>query len=336
MKNPAIGVLLPIRNAAGTLDASLRSLWRQTFTDFEVLAVNDGSTDQSSEILKMHAAGEKRLQILDPKDDGLIAALELARANTNAPYLARMDADDLSHRHRFVRQIDYLNRHPEIAAVGSRVALFPRSQLGPGWRRYQTWLNSVITPRDHSREIFVESPLAHPSVLMRKTAVDAVGGYRDPDWAEDYDLWLRLSEAGWGLAKVNATLLGWRHSAERLSMTDPRYSQDAFQKARAHYLARLPLVARNPVLMWGAGRTGRKLSRLLFEHGVSVVAFFDVDRRKIGGTLRGAPIRSWKELPPAGDAPLLVAVGSPGARELIRPETIHRGYEEGKDLWFAA
>jgi len=246
-----------------------------------------------------------------------------------------MDADDISHPDRFRLQRAYLDDHPEVGAVGSRVALFPRAALGPGWRRYQGWLNRLLTPADHARERFVESPLAHPSVMMRAEAAAAVGGYRERPWAEDYDLWLRLVEAGRGLAKVNRTLLAWRHHQTRLSINHPRYTPAAFLAARAHFLARTPALAGRGVHLWGAGPTGRKLARLLAAEGILTERFYEVDPAKIGRKTLGVPVVSWTALEPAGRFPLVVAVGAPGARKRIRPETRARGYREGEDLFFA-
>jgi cellulose synthase/poly-beta-1,6-N-acetylglucosamine synthase-like glycosyltransferase len=318
------------------LDRALRSLWRQTWRDFVVLAVDDGSIDSSPSILQRHAFRETRLRVLRSGGAGLVSALERARASTHAPFLARMDADDICHPDRLRRQLEYALLHPDVAAVGSRVALFPRRRLGPGWRRYQAWLNGLLTPEDHDREIFVESPLAHPSVLMRADAVRAVGGYRETAWAEDYDLWLRLVEVGWKLGKVDATLLAWRQTTSRLSLTSPRYAPRAFLEARAHYLARHRLLRGGRTSVWGAGATGRRLTRSLRARGIEVARFYEVDSRKIGRRVLGIPVRSWRELAPPGDVPLLVAVGAPGARALIRPETRRRGYQEGVDLLFAA
>ena len=328
-------VLLPVRNAEDTLDRALASLWRQTRPDFEVIAVDDGSTDRSGEILAAHARRESRLRLL-PGGAGLVAALETARRTARSPYLARMDADDICHPDRFRRQVEYLDAHPGIAALGSRVALFPGHSLGAGWRRYADWINGLLTPEDHRREIFIESPLAHPSVLLRAEAMEAVGGYREVPWAEDYDLWLRLDAVGWGLAKVPATLLAWRQTATRHSLTAAKYRHDAFLSARAWFLARHPALAAGRVAIWGAGRTGRRLTRKLRGQGVRVVGFYDVDSRKIGRRVEGAPVRAWTDLARSNGVPLVVAVGTPGARDRIRPEILRRGYREGMDLLFAA
>jgi hypothetical protein len=104
-----------------------------------------------------------------------------------------MDADDLVLGPRFGNQLTYLRAHPEVAAVGTRVRLFPERAVGEGMKRFVAWQNSLLTPEDHARELFVESPLCHPSVMLRRAALDAVGGWRTVPWAEDYDLWLRVT-----------------------------------------------------------------------------------------------------------------------------------------------
>ncbi len=331
-----ISVLFPVRNAQDTVDRALDSLWRQTFADFQVIAVDDGSTDATHDRLAAHARRESRLTVVPTKPCGIVAALETARALAVSPFLARMDADDISHPGRFAAQQAYLESRPRVAAVGSRITLVPRHALGAGWRRYERWINRLITPEDHARELFIESPLAHPSVLMRSDAVATVGGYRDVAWAEDYDLWLRLAAAGRELGKVDRRLLAWRQTDHRLSLTDPRYALPAFLAARAHYLAKHPITGGETLAMWGAGKTGRRLARRLAREGVRVDRFYDVDPRRIGTSFLDAPIHSWTDLEPAGKAPLLVAVGAAGARDLIRPETRRKGYREGVDCLFAA
>ena len=333
---PRLSVLLPVRNAQHTLDQALQSLWGQSMRRFEVLAVDDGSTDATPDILARHAEHDVRLRTMRQEPLGLVPALNRATAEAKGDYLARMDADDRCHPRRFELQLQLMDGNPRLGAVGSKVHVFPRAKLRQGWKRYEAWLNGLLTPEDHAREIFVESPLAHPSVLLRREALEAVGGYRDPAWPEDYDLWLRLHAAGWDLAKVNRVLLAWRHSGSRESFRSSRYNLDGFMAARCHYLARHPALSGGRVRVWGAGKTGRRLARGLETEGVTVTAFYEVAPKLIGKLRRGAPVRFWKELGPPQGLPLLVAVGAPGARDLIRPHLRRLGYTEGVDAFFVS
>jgi GT2 family glycosyltransferase len=196
---------------------------------------------------------------------------------------------------------------------------------------YLAWLNSLVTHEDHARDLFVESPLCHPSVMMRRHALESVGGYRDVVWPEDYDLWLRFDQAGWRMAKVPAVLLRWRQHGARATLRDPRYAIERFTDAKAHYLAPRLASMHKAVTVWGAGPTGKRLARALEREGVTATRFVDIDPRKIGGIARGQQIVSPDALR-RGDATIVVAVGARGARELIRGELLARGFVEGADF----
>ncbi|HEX7976826.1 MAG TPA: glycosyltransferase, partial [Anaerolineales bacterium] len=287
---PAISVLLPCFNAAETLVEALDSLACQTLTDFQVVAVEDGSTDSTLKILQDWAKGDQRLEIVAQAHSGITGALNAGLAACRAPLVARLDADDRAHPERLQRQAAYLQAHPEAAVVGCRVEGFPAGQVREGLRVYLEWQNSLLSDADIRCEIFVESPLAHPSVAFRRDWVVQAGGYQEHGWPEDYDLWLRLYIAGARFAKLPETLLEWREGPERLTRVDERYSLENFLRAKAHYLALGPLAGRDAVFLWGAGIMGRRLGKHLRREGLPLAAYFDIDPHKIGGNRRGLPV----------------------------------------------
>jgi glycosyltransferase involved in cell wall biosynthesis len=320
------------------LELALEGLRRQTLSDFEVVAVDDGSADGSGALLDSWAQRDHRLRVLHRPASGLVAALNTGLAACRAPLVARMDADDLSHPRRFELQLGLLEAEPELGVASCLVRHFPRQGLGEGSRLYEDWLNSLQDHDAMARERFVESPLAHPSAMVRRQILEECGGYRELGWPEDYDLWLRLFASGVRFAKVGRPLYFWREHPERLTRVDPRYSTDAFLRCKAHYLAAGPLAAVARIVVWGAGRTGRRLSRHLIETGRSIEAFVDIDIAKVGRTLRGRPV-----LPPDGLEPLLgsgtvvlAAVASRGARQLIRSRLLALDLIEGVDFWCVA
>jgi hypothetical protein len=247
-----------------------------------------------------------------------------------------MDADDVSLPGRFAAQARLLDAEPRVGAAGTRVEPFAEGgPVGEGLARYVAWQNTLVSIEDHARELFVESPLCHPSVMMRRAALDDAGGWRDVAWAEDYDLWLRMHAAGWGLAKVPEVLFRWRHHAHRATFRDARYAPPRFTDARAFYLAPRLANERRAVTVWGAGPTGKRLARALEAHGVAAARFVDIDPRKIGGVARGAPIVGESALARRDDF-VVVAVGARGARQLIRARLAELGFVEGHDFVCAA
>ncbi len=336
--SPRVSVLLPVRDAGPVLADCMASLERQTLADFEVVAVDDGSVDGSGEALEAWAGRDRRVRVLRRPAKGLIAALNAGIEACRAPLVARMDADDVSHPRRVELQARKLEARPGVGVVSCRVRHFPRRQVGEGFRTYERWLNSLMTPDAIARERFVESPLAHPSVMVRREVLAAAGGYRDVGWPEDYDLWLRLLDRGVIATKLEPHLFFWREHAGRLTRTDCRYSVENFLRCKAHFLLRGPLTGARRVVIWGAGQTGRRLSKHLLRGGAPLEAFVDIDPAKIGRTLRGRPIISADGLTPLlGDGTVvLAAVASRGARELIRGQLDAAGLVEGVGYWCVA
>jgi hypothetical protein len=222
-----------------------------------------------------------------------------------------------------------------LAVIGARVEAFSSGAVGEGMQRYVAWLNSIVTPEDHAREIFVEAPLCHPSVTLRRSALDAVGGFREARWPEDYDLWLRLDAAGLRMAKIPEVGLRWRHGPGRATFTDPRCALTQLAEAKGHYLGARLRAGTRPIAVWGAGKTGRRLAAALARNGARPALFVDIDPRKIGRTAQGAPIVDPSGLA-RGRFTVVVAVGARGARALIREHLDGAGFVEGRDYVCAA
>lgn len=337
---PQVSVLMPCYNAAATLPEALFSLAEQTLADFEIVAVDDGSQDETRSVLEAWAQREARLRVLEQPHRGIVAALNLGLEACQAPYVARMDADDRSDPRRLEAQLAYLQAHPQVSVAGCLVSAFPAEGVRGGFRVYLEWLNTLVADADIRREIFVESPLPHPSVMFRADLVRAAGGYQDFGWAEDYDLWLRLYLSGGRFGKVPEVLLNWREHPERLTRVDPRYSLENFLRAKAFYLGEGPLVGRDAVLIWGAGMMGRRISKYLLRQDQPLVAFIDIDPKKIGRTRRGVPVLDPQALPQVWETYrrpiLLAAVGARGARQLIRSRLNDLGLIEAVDWWSVA
>lgn len=325
-------MLLPARDAARTVRAAASSILRQTLRDLTLVAVDDGSTDATPELLHRLAERDPRVVIVRGPGEGIARALGRGLARCDAPWIARMDADDLAHPARLAVQLEALEADPSLAAIGAQVRLFPRRAIRPGMARYVGWLNGLTSKALVDRDLFVEAPLVHPAAVIRRDALEAVGGWRDGPFPEDYDLWLRLAEAGGALSNVPRLLLGWRESAGRLTRTDGRYALARHRALKAGALARGWLAGRREVAIWGAGETGKATADALAAEGIRAALFVEVDRKKIGRTARGAPVVGVDQLPRARGLPLLVAVGAPGARDLIRGELRRYGWEEPRDF----
>jgi glycosyltransferase involved in cell wall biosynthesis len=308
------------------LPECIESLEAQSLREYEVLAVNDGSSDGTVAVLRNWAARDVRVRVFEIPESpdnghGLPWALDLAAAAARAPLLARMDGDDIAHPERLELQRAFLAEHRDLAGCGTAVELFPRPEMAEGYLRYEAWINGLTDTEDVWRDLFVECPVAHPTLMIRRSVLSALGGYRDPGWPEDYDLLLRLHAAGMRVANLARKLLRWRVRPDRHSLTSDRYSPRAFRRCRVHFLRQAFLPVSRPLVVWGAGKVGKPLARELIRQGSKVRAFVDLDPRKIGQEIQGAPVldpHGFARLLHEAEPYVLAAVGSPGARDQIR------------------
>ena len=317
---PALSVLLPVRDAGPWLGSSLASLWRQSLRDFEVIAVDDGSLDGSGERLEREAAREARLRVVRTPPLGLPAALNTALSLTRSPFVARHDADDLSHRERFAQQLEWLRGRRGVAVLGSRVRLFPAGGYGAGMRRWAAWHNSLLTHDEMRHEALIDSPLAHGTAMVRRAALEAVGGWRERGWAEDLDLWLRLFEGGARFAKLPRVLYGWRQHARSSTRTDARYARGRFVELKVDSLAR------------GLLAGGRRAT--LVGVGASLAAW-----RETLGERAGAVVEARHPSPAVlcrHPAPFVMVFMAPEARSRWRRCATETGLNEGTHFVFVA
>lgn len=264
-----------------------------------------------------------------------MAALNAGVAECRAPVIARMDGDDLMSAARLSTALAALEREPHVSGVGTHVRLFPRRGLTPNRLAYERWLNALSSPEDVRRDAFVECPIAHPTLTIRARVLREFG-YRDCAWPEDYDLVLRLLEAGHDLAVVPERLHHWRDSPGRYSRTHPACSIERFVACKASFLARGFLGERERFILWGYGDTGRQLCRALGAHGKTPSHIVELHPGRIGQRIAGAEVIPPVELTAVPRAPIVVSVSGAGARALIRADLERMRFAEGRDFVVAA
>lgn len=305
-----ISCVLPARDASATVARALSSVLAEACVG-EVVVVDDGSTDATS--ARVLALGDPRVRLVRTPGLGVAGALALGVRESHGDLVARMDADDVSSPGRIAACAELLVRDPSLGAAASQVEVVSEV-AAPGFAAYVAWQNTLVGPEAHALARFVESPLCHPATVLRRSAVEAVGSYREVPWPEDYDLFLRLVAAGYGLAKVPRVLFAWHHRMRRVTTSDARCAESAITAARAHHLA--PLLRERPegFVVWGAGDAGKGLAKALRSEGLAPRAFVDVDSRKIGNLLEKIPVVAPPQRPPG--ALVLVCLRARGARAL--------------------
>jgi hypothetical protein len=333
-------VLLPVRDADARFFAiALKSTLRSRGVDFGVVVVDHGS-----DVPVVFA--DPRVQVLRvDRDLGFTAALEVGRAVITAagcPFSARMDADDVMHPLRLAEDVAALRADATLAAVSSRAKVVPKASTL--MRGYVGWQNSVLSDSQHQREAWIELPIINPATTFRAAVVEAVGGWTDRPWPEDYDLYLRMVTQGHRIIKRPVIRHSWRqHFGQQTRTVKARESRNALAACKAHHLVPFFSLRSRRVVVVGAGKEGRRVSRALAACGVAVAGFVDVDSKKIGRVVHGVPVEARVEarVEAAGADTfvgtfvgtfVVAAVGTSGARGAVRAVIEDAGYVEGVDF----
>lgn len=215
---PQVSVVMPVYNARPYLSDAIESVLGQVLGDFELIIVNDGSSDGSAEVIDRYAKADSRIVVVHQANQGIVSALNNGISRARGPFLARMDSDDIAMPMRFAHQVGFLRDHPDYVLVGSRVQCIDR-------KRRVVAEDFLLNSHEELEASLLRgcSPVAHPSVMIRREAVVAAGGYRrEFQLAEDFDLWLRLLDVG-RLYNLPEVLLKYR--IHPTSLTSSRWAE---------------------------------------------------------------------------------------------------------------
>lgn len=264
---PEVSVLMSAYNAEETLSRCIESILNQSFTGFEFVIVNDGSTDQTEAIVK--SFDDDRIRLLQPGRLGLAKALNYGLNQCHGKFIARMDADDWSHPARLEKQVNYLKNHQKVGVVSSLVEYAGNRNRNEGYALHVDWINQQVTHDQIFNNRFEDAPVANPSCMFRSNLIQEFGGYSEQSIPEDYEFWLRLLHFGVKFGKVNEVLLYWSDLPNRLTRHSSNYSQEAFLKVKAHYFKKWlnqHFKASPEIFVFGTGRSvNQKLKPFIAE-----------------------------------------------------------------------
>lgn len=329
-----IDVLLPFHAAAPGLDAAIRSIIVQTYGHWRLILIDNKAHETAKQVAQRWAQEDARIIIIHEKEQGIAHALNTGLGAVTAPLVARMDADDICHPERFQEQVQMLMGDSTLGAVSCLTHLTSEVANHAGLQHFVNWQNGIITPEEHVLNRFVESPVAHPTMMFRAELIDRYGPYCTTPAPEDYELWLRWMANGVRMAKVPRPLLTWHDHPDRLTRLHPHYNEERMFEVKGHYLGqwiRGHLPDTRPVTVCGSSRWSDLRAQKLHEVGVRIDYCTDVIGPRNSRFAFITP-----EVAIQSGHFLINLIAQHGVRERMRQHFMAQGLVEGKDFLMAA
>lgn len=322
-----VSILLPFKNAAQWIEETIGSIQNQSSENWELIAVDDFSTDESLEIVRAFAETDTRIRVYVNSINGIIPALQLGLSIASGEFITRMDADDLMPADRLELMVDKMRSLPKRSIVTGKVEYFSDKPVSQGYLSYQNWLNERVEKSDHFHHIYRECVVASPNWLARTEEVRECKVFSELQYPEDYDMTFRWMKNGFTIHGVNETTLLWREHPERTSRNSDVYDQDSFFKLKLNWFYELEIT--DSIAVLGAGTKGKIVADYFVNRQLDF-NWYDLNWKKYGAPIYGKPILNIEQLE---GKKLLIAI-YPKKKKPLLDFLAEKGFEIGKNAWF--
>ncbi|MGB3150370.1 MAG: glycosyltransferase family 2 protein [Maribacter sp.] len=268
MNQVQVSILIPFKNTASYLPECMDSIIRQTYTQWEVIAINDHSTDNSLKIMRNFEITDRRIKVLNNNGVGIIEALRSAYEMSKGVFITRMDSDDIMAGERLAFMVNQLLRHGKGHIAIGQVHYFSARGISSGYHRYEKWLNKLTKKGMNFKEVYKECVIPSPCWLVHREDLDACKAFEPNRYPEDYDLTFRFYERGLICIPCDKVLLHWRDYDTRTSRTSKHYAQNYFLDIKLHYFLKLDWDSNKALTVWGAGNKGKTIAKLLINQSI--------------------------------------------------------------------
>jgi glycosyltransferase involved in cell wall biosynthesis len=332
-----ISILLPTFNTAPYLAECLDSILAQTEQDWELIAVNNFSTDASPDILQGYAALDPRIRFFHNDDvlgkTGVSPANRFAYRKATGQLITRMDSDDIMPPNRLALMKKMLLDNGSCHVATGAVRYFGEDGVGDGFRRYEAWLNQLAETGRHFQEIYRENVLPSPVWMAWRSDLERAAVFKEDVYPEDYDLTFRLRHAGCKIVATTELLHHWRERPDRTSRVDEKYLDNSYLDLKIQWFLRTDHDPARPLVLWGAGRKGKRLAALL--HSCHIPFRWVCDQpSKWGHVINGVKMESYETVSQLPDAQVIVAVAAVEEQRSITGFLTSNSLLIGRDFWY--
>lgn len=279
---------MPVKNAGSYLKPCLDSILAQTYTEWELVAINDCSTDGSDSVLRQYSDNHKNIVVADSEGVGIISALRMAYSLCSGVLIHRMDADDLMP----TQKLEWMTNAAEKGAiVTGKVSYFcDEREVGDGFLNYTDWLNNLMERVDFWIDVYRECPVPSSAWMMYRTDFERIGGFSSDLMPEDYDLAFRMLKHKLKVIRLNPVIHHWRDSETRTSRNQQQYFPLAYLPLKVHYFLELQRDCSKPLVLWGAGKKGKCVAKELVKNKVDFTWITNNDK-KVGNDIYGIKLK---------------------------------------------
>ena len=330
MSEKLISILMPVKNPGKYLQPCIESILRQSENNWELIAVNDHSTDGSNELLRLFEDQDDRIKVLDNEESGIVSALQMAYRHSKGDLIHRMDSDDIMPTNKLKVMSESLK--PGFCVTGKVNYFSDDWMVGLGFQNYESWINTLMDSGDLWSDIYVECPIPSSAWMMFREDFERVGTFDSEILPEDYDLCFRIRKAGLQIEPLKEVVHHWRDSQNRTSRKDPVYFPHAYYPIKLKYFIEQDLDRSKPLILWGAGKKGKRIASMLDQMGIEFLWHTD-NPRKQGLLINGLEVSNV-----SSDefclAQTIIAVASPEDKLVIQSTLDSWGLKKAKEYWW--
>ncbi|WP_147677996.1 glycosyltransferase family 2 protein [Algibacter pacificus] len=309
MQNPLISILIPFKNTGAYLKPCLTSILNQSYSNWELLIVDDGSTDNSFNIVNAFACKDERIQLFKNTGQGIIDALHLAFSKSNGELITRMDSDDIMQPNKLEILAHNLLTHGKAHVAVGLVKYFSEEGIKDGFKNYEIWLNGLTEKGHNFSEIYKECVIPSPCWMVYRSDLIACGAFNPNRYPEDYDLAFRFYKQGFTCIPCNEVLHNWRDYQTRASRTHVHYAENHFIDIKLKYFLELDYNPNKTLVIWGAGKKGKTIAKKLIEKQLKFEWICD-NPNKIGRDIYGVILKPFSYLKTVGNAQSIITVAN--------------------------
>ncbi len=328
-----IAILMPVFNAGPYLGACLESILSQSRRDWELLAVDDFSEDDSLDILLRFAKTDRRITVLRNEHKGIAPALRLAFENSTGPFVTRMDADDMMLPAKLGRLAGLLEaKGPGYVATGGVRYFAEGKKLGAGYRHYANWLNGLAATGGHFREVYRECVIPSPCWMAQREDLNRIGAFQTDTYPEDYDLCFRMYHGGLQVVSTAEPLHQWRDHPRRTSRNSELYRDNRFLDLKMDWFLKTDYRPENQLVIWGAGKKGKEIARRL--NAVNIPFRWVCNTpTKWGHRMYGVTFEPTTAIGELARPRIIIAVAAPADQNSILSFLRQNGWQEGREFF---